>query len=902
MEPPATTPGGEGPEKKPSDRDRDLIREALEQASPREGSRGVIFPGDLPPSDAFPNYEILREVHRGGQGVVYQAIQKTTRRKVAIKVLHGGPFTGSTGRSRFEREVQVLGQLSHPNIVRIHDSGATPDGSFFYVMDYISGRPLDEHLADRRPTIDDTLTLFAKICDAVNAAHLKGVIHRDLKPSNIRMDANGEPIVVDFGLAKIAVPDVIEGEGADKTPHLMTLTGQFIGSLPWASPEQAEGLPGNIDVRTDVYSLGVILYQMLTGQFPYKVIGNMRDVLDNILRAEPAKPSTIRRQVDDEVETIVLKCLSKDRERRYQSAGELGRDIRHYLQGEPIEAKRDSTAYMLAKALRRYRGVAVAAAAVLVMLVVFSVAMTLMYGRERDAQVRATDALSRMTQAQQAEAAQRARAERNFKAGHALAMAMLTDFNREITYLRGATRAREMLVKEAQAYLTRLETEAGDDPDLLLDLARAYEQVGDLQGVIYMRRLGETAQAELNHARALEIRRALAARLPTDPRVHAALARSHYRAAGAAQLRSDLTRARESHQAALAAYDTALRLAGPDGPHPVALWADGRSWTARALGDVYRLQARDLARAADMAGATALLQQAHAAYTKAEIAWKARVAADPGDEDAQRGLGVIIDARAAALLVTANALSASAAKLKADDKPEEARGQWAAALLRVAEARTLSESALKHFESLAASNSASGEVRRHVMVSNRNVALSYSESARIARELAALPGGDAAAERAFREQALAFHERSAHIARRLGDEDTRSLEARRDLAGCLNDLGNELRALGRLEPALAALTESLSIRAQLEASDPLERHTQDHGVGLMRLGQFHLERAKAPDAADRAGHLTAAEIHLSAARARFKPLADAKVVGASGQLDEVDRLIAEVGAARPPPR
>ncbi|HEY3246107.1 MAG TPA: protein kinase [Phycisphaerae bacterium] len=145
----------------------------------------------------------------------------------------------------------------------------------------------------------------------------------------------------------------------------MSITGQFIGSLPWASPEQAEGAPDKIDIRTDVYSLGVILYQMLTGTFPYEVIGNMRDVLDRIMRAGPARPSTLRKQINDEVETIVLKCLSKERERRYQSAGELARDISRYLDGEPIEAKRDSVRYVARTYLRRYRIHAIAATALL---------------------------------------------------------------------------------------------------------------------------------------------------------------------------------------------------------------------------------------------------------------------------------------------------------------------------------------------------------------------------------------------------------------------------------------------------------------------------------------------------------------------------------------------------------
>jgi tetratricopeptide (TPR) repeat protein/predicted Ser/Thr protein kinase len=897
----AGSPGGAGDDS-PQSRERRLIEEAMKQATPREGSGAVLFPGDLPAPDAFPGYEILREIHRGGQGVVYQAIQKTTRRKVAIKLLHGGPFTGSTGRSRFEREVQVLGQLSHANIVRIHDSGVTADGSFFYVMDYISGRSLDELIADKRPDVDQTLALFVKICDAINAAHLKGIIHRDIKPSNIRVDANGEPIIVDFGLAKIAVPDVIEGEGMDKSPQLMTLTGQFIGSLPWASPEQAEGLPGNIDVRTDVYSLGVVLYQMLTGQFPYRVIGNMRDVLDNILKAQPARPSTVRRQIDDEVETIVLKCLSKDRDRRYQSAGELGRDLKRYLQGQPIEAKRDSTAYMLGKALHRYRVPVALASAAVVALVIVAVWMSVLYRQADRATQRATQALAAERTAREAEDRQRARAERNFKAGHDLAMSMIGDISKELTYLRGATRARELLLKQAQGYLARLETEAGDDPDLLLDLAKAHEQVGDLQGVIYMRRLGETSQAEQNHARALALRSALAARLPDDPRVHAALARSHYRTGGAAQQRGDLPGAGKAYAQALAEYDRALELVSAGGGTPDPLWGDSRAWTLRAAGDICRLQGRAAAQGGDLSAGLALMDQASGLYDRAEQAWRERLTRNPGDEDAQRGVGVIRDLRGACLLAIAGGHAAAAAKALDAGKPDDARTHLDAALQRVERAREHSQASLDHFRTLAAVNTASGEIRRHVMVATRSVALTHSESARLHARLAPLdPAADhAAQERLHRERALDLHRQSAAIARRLGDEDTRSTEARRDLAGCLNDVGNELRALGRLDEAEPVLAESLALRAEIQAADPLERHAQDLGVGLLRMGQFRLEQAKALQGPAQGERARDALDLLTRAGEALGPLAQSGVAGVQAQADEARRLADEARALSGP--
>ena len=318
--------------------------------------------GSLPAS--FAGYQILREVHRGGQGVVYQAIQSSTKRMVALKVLREGVFATPGEQARFEREVEILGQLNHPNIVAIHDR-AHVAGRHYFVMDYIQGEPLDTWLAKGTHAVEETLRLFAKICHAVNAAHLLGFTHRDLKPGNIRVDERGEPHILDFGLARVALGP----ESPDSGTPAMTLTGQFIGSVPWASPEQAEGMPAKIDLRTDVYSLGVILYQMLTGAFPYKTTGNMHDVLARIIQAEPVRPRKLRQSINDEVETIVLKCLSKERERRYQSAGELARDVDRYLAGDPVEAKRDSALYVLRKQLGRYRlPVAVGVAFLLVLL------------------------------------------------------------------------------------------------------------------------------------------------------------------------------------------------------------------------------------------------------------------------------------------------------------------------------------------------------------------------------------------------------------------------------------------------------------------------------------------------------------------------------------------------------
>lgn len=302
---------------------------------------------------------VLEEIHRGGQGVVYKALQESTQRHVAIKVLQGGHVVSSADRARFAQEIQVLGQLRHAHIVRIFDSGAA-GGLFYYVMDYIPGRPLDtyvRHATTSFESVYDFVRLFLKICDAVNAAHLRGIIHRDLKPGNIRVDGDGEPHVLDFGLSKLTA-----SEQSD-----VTATGQFVGSIPWAAPEQAEGRVDAIDLRTDVYSLGVLFYQMLTGQLPYDARGSVSELLLRITRSEPTPPRTHVPSLSPDLETIVLKCLHKNPERRYQSAGDLARDLRRFLAREPIEAKRDSAWYVLRKRLVRYRAAAMIASLALLL-------------------------------------------------------------------------------------------------------------------------------------------------------------------------------------------------------------------------------------------------------------------------------------------------------------------------------------------------------------------------------------------------------------------------------------------------------------------------------------------------------------------------------------------------------
>ncbi len=308
------------------------------------------------PNVVIEGYDVVRELHRGGQGIVYQAVQCATKRKVAIKVLLEGAYATESAKKRFEREIEVVAGLKHANIVAVFDSGTTSDGRQYCVMEYVRGKPLDQYVRERKLSLEEALKVFASVCEAVQYAHQRGVIHRDLKPSNILVDTEGKPRVMDFGLAKWSTGPI---------DTMVSVTGQVIGTLPYMSPEQSRGEHDSVDTRTDVYALGVILYQLLTGQFPYPVVGQLANALRNISEMPPLPPkqrwrsdSGVTRRaarrfrqgdcpIDDDVQTIVLKTLAKEPDRRYQSAGDLARDVRRYLAGEPIEARGASMLYML---------------------------------------------------------------------------------------------------------------------------------------------------------------------------------------------------------------------------------------------------------------------------------------------------------------------------------------------------------------------------------------------------------------------------------------------------------------------------------------------------------------------------------------------------------------------------
>jgi len=339
-------------------------------------------------------YRIIRRISTGGMGMVYEAEQEHPKRTVALKVVSAGLVSPELLR-RFEHEAQFLAKLDHPSIANVFEAGTFDVGHGpqpFFAMEFVKGVPLVEYADAQRLSPRQRLGLLANIADAVQHAHQKGVIHRDLKPANILVTEAGEPKILDFGVARATDSDI-------QATTLRTDVGQLIGTLPYMSPEQVSGDPSKLDTRSDVYAIGVIAYELLAGRLPYDVRKKMIHEAVRVIREDDPTPlSSIDRVFRGDIEIIIAKAMEKERERRYQSVGDLATDIRRYLNDEPIDARPPSTWYQVAKFAKRNRAFVGAILAILVVLLAGIVGTSI--------------GLVQAIDARKAEAGQKARVER----------------------------------------------------------------------------------------------------------------------------------------------------------------------------------------------------------------------------------------------------------------------------------------------------------------------------------------------------------------------------------------------------------------------------------------------------------------------------------------------------------
>jgi len=435
-------------------------------------------------------YRIVGEAGRGGMSQVFKAVRDDQQyeKQVAIKLLKPGLDTDSLLR-RFRAERQILAQLSHPNIAHLLDGGATEDGAPYLVMEYIEGKPIDAYCDDRELGVTERIDLFRSLCSAVHYVHQHLMVHGDLKCGNVLVTDQGVVKLLDFGIAKLLGPATSSREEPRATTFL-ALTPEY------ASPEQVRGEP--ISTSSDVYSLGVLLYRLLSGDLPHKATGSTTWALaQQICELDPAPPSvtaveattgygrfanTLRGDLDN----IVLKALKKTPEERYPSAEQLAEDLRRYLRGVPVAARPDTTGYRVRKFAQRHRSAAVAAALFVVALLAGIVTTS--------------------WQAHRADV-ERLRAERHLNDVRELTSVYLSEVYDAVAYLPGGTKARKLLVENSIKYLAGLEREAQDSPQLKRDLAVAYDRLGDVQGDYIGANIGDTQGALESFRHALRLRR-----------------------------------------------------------------------------------------------------------------------------------------------------------------------------------------------------------------------------------------------------------------------------------------------------------------------------------------------------------------------------------------------------------
>jgi non-specific serine/threonine protein kinase/serine/threonine-protein kinase len=760
-------------------------------------------------------YQLIREIGHGGMGAVWLAVRADDqyRKQVAIKLVRA---INPDYVHRFRSERQILANLDHPNIARLMDGGTTEEGLPYFVMEYVEGKAIDKYCDAERLSTVERLRLFRTVCSAVHYAHQNLVVHRDIKPGNILVTAEGLPKLLDFGIARLLKPEFSD--------EAITATATPVMTPRYASPEQVRGDP--ITISSDIYSLGVLLYELLTGHSPYRLANRLpHEVARVVCEEDPEKPSTAARRVEEvpsrdrsgritltpelvsktrdgeprklqrrltgDLDNIVLMALRKEPMRRYGSAEHFSEDIRRYLEGLPVIARKGTVSYRSGKFILRHKS-AVVAACLLVATLIGGVITTVWQMR---------------------------RAERRFNDVRKLANSILFDLHDAIRD-QGPTPARELLVKRALEYLDSLAREAGDDRSLQRELAAAYARAGDIQGGSSFANLGNTAGAITSYRKMLAIQEALAAAEPEGVPARIDLAAAYNKFATTQAAAGDRSGALENQRKALAIREGLV--AGDPGNNRLrqdlasSFYAIGASLDY--MGDPSGMREN---------------------YRKSLDLYQAVSAAEPTNRVAARNYALLCKYygaslgktgdRAAALEYFRKAVALDEARLEAEPKSVEARldlsfsyGSMGAELANIGDAAgglDYYRKALALREAVAAADPKNAWTRD-------SVAYAYSKIGWVQQKAGDTKG------------ALEHHRKALSIREELAAKDPKNVGARMKVSSSEFDIGDTLSASGDLGGALRAY------RKVLATCEAIASESHDRAIVREHMAYAHGQLAR----------------------------------------------------------
>ena len=830
-------------------------------------------------------------------GTVYLGVRDDDafQKRVAIKVLKLGMDTENIV-SRFRHERQILASLEHPFIAGLLDGGTTSDGRPYFAMEYIEGQPIVDYCDTHWLGTVARLELFRNVCAAVQYAHQNLIIHRDIKPANVLVMADGTPKLLDFGIAKLLNPELAGHTLAPTAPGLQLMTPEY------ASPEQVRGEA--VTTATDVYSLGVLLYELLAGRLPYRLTSRApADIVRIVCESEPLRPSTavtsidaqperragarsdapqeptaapkpergrtvdgdrLRRQLAGDLDNIILKALSKEPRRRYASADQFAEDVRRHLAGLPVIARKDTWGYRTTKFVRRNRAAVVAAAMTFVALIAGIIGTTWQARLAR---------------------AERARAEQRFSDVRHLANAFLFNFHDSIADLEGSTAARKLVVTTGVEYLDKLAQDAGDRVDLRREIAGGYIKVGDVQGRPFTPNLGDTAGALASYRKAVALYESLTGEAARDEAVRRQLALAYMRlsdvltasgdTAGSLsfarkslaierEISSDATDAPAARRALVASYTRVGDMLAATGDVTGAL---EHRRTALAIMESVIAAAPD-----DVAN----IRQLGVAYQKLGNTLGNPNAPNVGD----RAGGLAALERSSEIFRDASAKYPNNAMFRRNHAIAESNGADVLfAMKRFDEALARERRSLAVYEAQARADPANAAAQN-------DLAIGYSKIGQLLEAIGKTTEG------------LAEQQRATNIHRRLVVGDPTSSDMKQELASDLNREATLQAKLGMRESSLASHTRAVEISRQLTAANPSDYELRFAlALALGGRADAYLQFARAPRPTSRGADLSAAERDYAEALDIYAKLQEAGTFAGSDK-EYVDNARAQLEKIR----